>query len=295
MLYSPAAPGLRVLAEDLTFPESPRWFEDALWFVDLFEGAVFRLEPGGQAEVVCHVPGRPSGIGFEPSGRLLVVSMRDRSVLRLDRDGLVLHCDLSGLVPAAPNDMLVDARGWAYVGNLGGDPESGPVASTSLVLIDGHGIATRVGEPLAYPNGMAITSDGSTLVVAESLAARLSAFRIHDDGTLGARRTWAELGPKPPIQSLSAAVTAGSVMPDGIALDARDDAWVANANGAAILVAQGGRVLRTIPVPGRFVYAVALGDQGSTLYLCVAPSARDLQQGARGQGAVLACEIARGR
>jgi sugar lactone lactonase YvrE len=288
-----SARDFHVVADGFTLLESPRWHQDALWFVDVFEGIVLRVDVAGRTEVVCEVEGRPSGLGFDPSGRLLVVSMRNRRVLRLDASGLVTHCDLGDFVSAAPNDMVVDGHGRAYVGNLGGEPEAGPVPLTHLVMVDPEGHASRVGDALAYPNGMAMTVDGSTLIVAESLAARLSAFAIQDNGTLGNRWTWARLGPKPPSTSLAAAVAAQSVIPDGIALDHAGAAWVANANGGVIRVAEGGHILERIAVRGRSVYAVGLGNEGSTLYLCVAPSIPELQQGVRGQAALLACDVSR--
>jgi sugar lactone lactonase YvrE len=197
------------VAVGLTFPEAPRWHDGALWLSDMHAHAVLRLEPAGTPATVAEVPGCPSGLGFLPDGRMLVVSMHDRRVMRLDPDGLREHADLSGLAPWHCNDMAVDANGRAYVGNFGDDSAPpAPPAPTVLIAVEPGGQARLVADELMFPNGIAVSDGGKTLVVAEtrSVPGRLSAFRILPDGGLADRRVLAEFG-------------AGE-LPDGIVLDA---------------------------------------------------------------------------
>ena len=136
------APDLLPFVKGLAFPESPRWHDGALWFSDFYERRVSRVTPDGQVEPVVDVPGQPSGLGWLPDGRLLVVSMNDRRLLRLDGRSLVEVADLSGLAPAPCNDMLVDARGRAYIGNFGFDLQArAPFAPTSLIMVTPDGRA----------------------------------------------------------------------------------------------------------------------------------------------------------
>jgi sugar lactone lactonase YvrE len=155
------------VAGGLTFPEAPRWHDGALWVSDMHAHAVLRLEPAGTPTTVAEVPGCPSGLGFLPDGRLLVVSMHDRRVMRLDADGLREHADLSGLAPWHCNDMAVDANGRAYVGNFGDDSAPpAPPAPTVLIAVEPDGQARVVADELMFPNGIAVSDGGKTLVVA---------------------------------------------------------------------------------------------------------------------------------
>ena len=174
----------------------------------------------GGAEVVCEVEHHPGGLGWLPDGRLLVVSMADRRVLRLEPEGLVEHADLSAVCPGNCNDMVVDARGNAYVGNTGypygyrGQPV--PVrTATRLVLVTPDGEVRPQPGTLMMPNGCAITADGTTLVVAQSHAARLTAYDVAGDGSLHGER-------------LFAALPAGRDNPDGICVDAEGAVWAAD-------------------------------------------------------------------
>lgn len=223
--------------------------------------AVWSVDPeGGEPERVVEVAGRPSGLGWLPDGRLLVVSMAERRVLRLEGDGeLVEHGDLSGLVDHDCNDMVVDGRGNAYVGNAGFDLSARPleVRAAQVVLVRPNGEALVVDDQVVFPNGSVITDDGRTLVVAETFGQRLTAFDAADDGTLSGRRTWAELSGR---------------SPDGICLDAEDAIWVADASSSSCLrVAQGGEVLDEVSVAPQHAFACALGGRdGTTLFVCAA-------------------------
>jgi sugar lactone lactonase YvrE len=220
---------------------------------------VLTVDAAGTVEEVCVVEGRPSGIGWLPDGRMLVVSMNDRRVVRLEPDGtLVEHADLSGLASAPCNDMVVDRPGNAYVGNPGYDMRNppSPLPAAELVLVRPDGSAEVVDRSVMFPNGPAVTPDGSTLIVAETMGQRLSAFAIGDDGTLSNRRTYAELPGRGP---------------DGIALDAEGAVWVADANGSGcVRVREGGEVTDVVDT-GRGCFACALGGPGrTTLFLLTA-------------------------
>jgi sugar lactone lactonase YvrE len=212
-----------------------------------------------------------------PDGSLLAVSMKDRVVLRRHPEGAVkVHADLSGLCPFKANDMVVDDAGRAYVGQFGFDLMAGgdPVATT-LIRVDPDGTASVAAEDMLFPNGMAITPDGETLLVDETLGCRVSAFSIRPDGSLTDRRVWAQLAPTPPA-GLSLAETLGrlGVTPDGCALDAEDHLWIADALAArAVRVAPGGEITDEVRAPNGYgIFACMLGGgDGDTLLLCTAP------------------------
>jgi sugar lactone lactonase YvrE len=197
---------LKTVATNLAFPEGPRWHDGTLWWSDMHGGNVCRLVDG-KTETVCSVGQRPSGLGWLPDGRMLVVSMLDKRVLRLEENGtLGVHADLSALAPRRCNDMVVDSKGGAFVGNFGFDEEAGEKpCGTVLIRVEADGAARIVADDLVFPNGMVITDGGKTLVVAETYAARLTAFDIDETGNLSNRRAWASF--------------AGTVYPDGICLD----------------------------------------------------------------------------
>jgi len=225
----------RVLLDGILFPEGPRWREGKLWFSDMHAHRVMTVDLAGRAEVVVEVPNQPSGLGWLPDGRLLVVSMTDRRLLRLDPGGLTVAADLSALASFHCNDMVVDDRGRAYVGNFGFDLHAeAPFRPAELVLVPPDGPPRVVADDLAFPNGCVITPDGRTLVVGESGGTRLTAFTIAADGSLGERRVWALLE---------------SAVPDGICLDAEGAIWVASPVGNEVLrVQEGGTVLDRVQV-----------------------------------------------
>ncbi len=247
---------LEVLVDGLTFPEAPRWHDGRLWFSDFYAHRVLAAGLDGTVEEVLHVPGQPSGLGWLPDGRLLVVSMLDRRVLRREADGtVVVHADLFPLATGPCNDMVVDGQGRAWVGNFGFDRHVGQEPSTTvLVRVDPDGKVTRAAEDVFFPNGSVITPDGRTLIVGETFGQCLSAWDIGGDGTLSGRRVWADTTPH---------------WPDGICLDAEGAIWVADPRGDVVVrVHEGGRISQRIPT-GRGAFAAMLGGpEGRTLFVC---------------------------
>jgi sugar lactone lactonase YvrE len=223
--------------------------------------AVLRLDPAGGLTTMAEVPGCPSGLGFLPDGRMLVVSMHDRRVLRLDPDGLRQHADLGELATWHCNDMAVDHSGRAYVGNFGDDSAPpAPPKPTVLIAVEPDGQARVVADELMFPNGIVATDGGRILIVAEtrSVPGRLTAFRVLPDGSLTGRRTLAEFG-------------AGE-LPDGIAVDAAGGIWVAMPfSGQVVRLSLDGAVTKRLEVDS--AYAVAIGGpDGGDLFVCTAPS-----------------------
>lgn len=246
-----------ILIEGLRFPEGPRWHAGRLWFSDMHAQQVLAADPDGSMETIVTVPQDPSGLGWLPDGRLLVVSMRDRRLLRLDPGGLVEHADLSKVAPFHCNDMVVDARGRAYVGNFGFDLHGGgePVATT-LALVDPDGRVRIAAENLRFPNGTVITPDGRTLIVGESFGARLTAFDIAEDGSLGGRREWARMQ---------------GAVPDGICLDAEGAIWVASPIGGDVLrLREGGEITHRVEVEHQAFACMLGGPERRTLFICTA-------------------------
>ena len=287
---------LRPVLDRCSYLEGPRWHDGRLWVSDFYTERVIAVDLDGDAapQTVARVPGQPSGLGWLPDGSLLVVSMRDRRVLRV-RDGRTeVHADLSALAPWHLNDMVVDAAGRAYVGNFGFDLMAGATARpTNLVRVDPDGSATVAAEDLMFPNGSVIFPDGATLVVAETLAARLTAFAVDADGALTDRRPWAVLAETPDRDAGGRTGAAGRVAPDGIALDAEGAIWVADAVGRrALRVREGGEIVDEVPGGGLGVFACALGGpDGRTLVLCAAPSFAEHERRDTRDARLLACEV----
>lgn len=250
----------RTLVEGLGYAESPRWHDGELWFVDYFPGRVHVLDPSGVLRTVATVASVPGGLGFLPDGTPLVVAQGEFAVYAISGDGaLRRYADLAKFARGAANDMLVDAQGRAYVGHHGFDFFGGAAPQpSSLLLVETDGTVREVAEGLTFPNGMALTPDGRTLVVAESFAARLSAFDVAPDGSLGPRRDWA--------------VVTGHT-PDGICLDSTGAAWLGSPlSGEFLRVRQGGEVLERVRAgEGRWAVACAIGGTDQrTLYLLTA-------------------------
>ena len=268
----------RLLLDGLVFPEGPRWYEGRLWFSDMHAHEVVAVTTEGERETIVEVPNQPSGLGFLPDGRLLIVSMTDRKLLRLDPDGLWEVADISDHAPYHCNDMVVDADGNAYIGNFGFDLTDGsPPRATTMVKVTPGGESSVVADGLQFPNGAVITPEGDTLIVGESWGQRLTAFDIEADGSLSNQRVWAELG----------------FPPDGICLDADGAIWVAVPTnpGALVRVAAGGEVLERIDVPDMGVYACMLGGAGRrTLFSLEAPTSNP-QPGDPRRGRIRAFEV----
>jgi sugar lactone lactonase YvrE len=252
-----------VLASDLLFPECPRWRAGRLWFSDQYLNRVFSLDETGALEAVATVPNHPSGLGWDAQGRLLIVSMHDRKLLRLEGEQrLVEVANLESYADFHCNDMVVDGKGRAYVGNFGFDLYAGANPSpTRLALVEPTGAVRVVAEDLLFPNGMIITPDETTLIVSETFGARLSAFDIDSDGNLSNRRVWAQL----------------EQAPDGICLDEAGCVWVAAPMkpGGCLRVAEGGEVKERISSDDHGTYACMLGGaDGKTLFTAEAREMR---------------------
>ncbi|MBN8903420.1 MAG: hypothetical protein BGO51_01825 [Rhodospirillales bacterium 69-11] len=249
----------QTLLDGLTFPEGPRWHDGRLWFSDFYSQRVIALGLDGAAETIMRVPNNPSGLGWLPDGTLLVVSMNDRRVMRLQDGALTLHADLGAIAGGPCNDMIVDAAGRAYVGNFGYDRFAGESPrGARLARIDPDGAVSVAAEDLMFPNGTVITPDGRTLIIGETLGNRLTAFTVQSDGRLTDRRVWA---------------VTKDVFPDGICLDADGAIWVADPRGNRVVrVREGGTITDTIPLPDRNAYACMLGGEDRrTLFICTAP------------------------
>lgn len=269
------APAFTPLASGFSFLEAPRWHDGRLWLSDFYTHRVLTVDLAGRVETVAEVPQQPSGLGWLPDGRLLVVSMRDRRLLRREPDGtLVLHADLAGIAGGHCNDMVVDAQGRAWVGNFGFDLMGAATPQrATLARVDPDGRVHAAAEGLCFPNGSAITPDGRTLLVGESFGNRVSAFDIAPDGSLGPRRDWAAFAPLPTATDFMGVLGQLVIAPDGCTLDAEGCLWIADAIGQRVVrVREGGEFVQTLSTAPLGVFACALGgDDGRTLFLCVAP------------------------
>ncbi len=282
-----------MVADGLAFPEAPRWHDGTLWFSDIFGRCVCRLV-GGTVETVAWVDARPSGLGWRPDGTTLVVSMTDRRLLALPGDGgraegatpadgaeaeratpagdgAAVVAELASLTGGDCNDMIVDGAGRAYIGEFGYDYAAGaPRSPAALIVVEPDGRARRAADGLWFPNGMALTDDGRTLLVAETPQSRITAFTVASDGTLSGRRVWAELG---------------DARPDGISLDAAGALWVASPGTGELLRVAEGEVLSVEPAPGGMAQACVLGgSDGHTLFVGRSPTHDEQESGRARRG-----------
>ena len=277
----------------MSYLECPRWHDQRIWFSDFYTYRVYSAaEDGSDVRVEAEVPQQPSGLGWLPDGRLLVVSMRDALVLRRETDGtLTHHADLSGHVTGHPNDMVVDSRGRAFVGEFGFDLMAGADFRTAKLLrVDPDGTVTTAAGDMYFPNGSVITDDG-TLLVDETFGNRVTAFDIAADGTLTNRRTWAKFGELPDGTELEKIFPQGVVAPDGCGLDADGALWIADAIGGRVIRVLGGEITEEIQA-GTGVFACMLGGaDGRTLYMCTAPDfAEEARKNAR-EGSLVAARV----
>jgi sugar lactone lactonase YvrE len=242
---------LTPLVNGFCFGEGPRWFEGLLWFSDMLGEAVHTVDLAGDLTTL-PLPGHsPSGLGFLPDGALLITSIKNRQILRYDGETVTAIADLGDVTPADLGDMVIDGDGRAYVGS---QARTGGV----IVRVDPDGSSTVVADDLDFPNGMVITPDSRTLIVAESIGRRLTAYTIDADGGLGERRVFAAGLDGPP---------------DGIALDVAGGVWVSMtlANQFERIVAgDDGQAVVTdrIEVPDRTAIACTIGGpERKTLFL----------------------------
>jgi sugar lactone lactonase YvrE len=275
--------------------EGARW-HDGDWYVsDLYGPHVLKVSTEGASEIVATVPEQPSGIGWLPDGDLLVVSMKDRRVMRRNAFGVLrVHADVTAVTGSFANDMVVDGLGRAYISNLGFDLFTGePPKPTGVVRVDLDGTAVVASAPLMFPNGLVVTPDNKTLIVAETFGARLSAFSIAADGSLHDQRIWAQGGTAPPWDSVH---TLGQTdfAPDGCVLDAEGCVWAADAmHGRVCRVAEGKGIVAEVKAPdGMGVFSCALGGKnGRQLLLCASPDFDDTKRKAKKEAALYTVEV----
>ena len=247
----------RILMTGLKLGESPRWHDGRLWFSDWGAQEIIALDADGTSEVMLNVASFPFCIDWLPDGRLLVVSASQHALLRREPDGsLVTHADLAGLSERPWNDIVVDGRGNAYVNNIGFDFPDGAVVPGFVAVVTPEGVARPVADGVEFPNGMAVTPDNSTLIVAESYGHRLTAFDIGADGGLSNRRVWADLG---------------DGTPDGICIDAEGAVWYADVpHRRCVRVREGGEVLQNVELDRGCFACMLGGPDRSTLFIVAA-------------------------
>ena len=245
-----------ILLDGLHFPECPRWHDGRLWFSDMHGHRVMTVDLMGRPAVVAELPTQPAGLGWTPDGRLLTVSMLDRRLLRLDGGRWEEVADLSPLASFHCNDMVVDARGRAYVGTFGFDLHAGaPFAPGEIILVEPNGAARVVANDARFPNGMVLPPDGRSLIVAESFGPALRAYDVAADGSLAHGRVWADL----------------SVVPDGICLDAEGGVWIAHAISPEVVrVVAGGGITQRVAVSNPAFACMLGGADRRTLFVLTA-------------------------
>lgn len=249
--------------QGLKFTESPRWHDGRLWFLDIHGKSIKTVELDGTLTTVIDLPFLPNGFGITDDGTLIFGDALARMIYHWDGNTLKATADLTALTVFCLSDGIVDRQGRMYIGDIGYnffDPTNQPVNTCVIVKIEPDGSASVVADQLTFPNGMVITPDGKTLVVAECMAHRLTAFDVDEFGALNNRRVWAEL-PE-------------DTHPDGICLDAEGAIWVANPEGQdnVLRVLEGGHITDRIQV-ATDAFAVALGgDSGRQLFVCTAAS-----------------------
>jgi sugar lactone lactonase YvrE len=258
--------------------ESPRWHGERLYFSDWSAGEVIAVDLAGHSEVIARVKSLPLCSAFLPDGRLVIVSSPDGRLLLREPDGtLVTHADLG---QPGWNDIVIDGRGHAYVNRAGFNPTTGEEFQPGFVfLVATDGLVCQVAEDIAFPNGMAVTADNSTLIVADSYRHNLVAFDIGADGGLSGRRIWAHVG---------------EGVPDGICTDEQNAVWYADVpNQRCVRVAEGGAVLQTVELD-RGGFACALGGPERTTLFIVAAEWQGMtasEMVAPGSGQVLAIGV----
>jgi sugar lactone lactonase YvrE len=269
------SPSATTLVDGRAFLEGPRWHDGAVWVSDMHAQEVLRVTPDGAVQVVARVEGDPSGLGFRADGSLLVVSMRDRRLLRVEGSGPPQQvADCSGVAPFEINDLVVDGRDHAFISQFGFDFHGGaPYRTAPLLRVDPDGSVHEASAGLRMANGLVVTGDGSTLVVAESTGKDLVAFDLAEDGTLSNQRVWAEL----------------PEYPDGICIDGEDGIWIASpVADCCVRVLEGGAVTDVVDFPGRHAIACAIGGgDGHTLFVCTSSTHGEPDQSRAERGAAL--------
>lgn len=287
---------LQMLAGGGTFFEGVRWHEGRWYASDFYAHRVVAVDTDGRMEDVLQLE-QPSGLGWLPDGSLLAVSMTGHKVWRRALDGeLSVHADLSAYSRGEANDMLVDRAGRAYVGHYGYDLMAGePPAEATLIRVDPDGTVAAAAPGLQFPNGTVLTPDGRTLIVAETIAARLTAFTVAPDGSLSDRRVYAQIARSPELGPMDEMLPQVDFAPDGICLDAEGCVWAGDSlHHRCARIAPGGEILQEIPAPdGLVIYGVMLGgDDGRTLLMAAAPDWREDRPEGETASALYTTEVA---
>ncbi|MCU0713417.1 MAG: SMP-30/gluconolactonase/LRE family protein [Pirellula sp.] len=247
----------------IKFTESPRWYNNKIWFIDIHDKSIKTVDLSGTVEKAIDLPFIPNGFGLTPKGDIVVGDAFERKIYHVENGSLQLLADISDRTVFCLSDGIVDSQGRLYVGDIGYnfvDPAAKPVETCVLVLVGTDGKSSVVAKDLCFPNGIVITPDGQTLIVGETIGNRLTAFDINEDGSLRNRRVWAQL-PE-------------SVGPDGICLDAEGGVWCANPEGvdSVVRVIEGGAITDRIKVDTH-AYAVMLGGpERKHLFICTSAS-----------------------
>jgi sugar lactone lactonase YvrE len=286
---------MRTLLEGGAFFESPRWHDGRWWLSDFYRHRVLTVTEDGRSEDVLEVEGQPSGLGWMPDGSLLVVSMRDRRILRWDGSRTTVHAEVAEYCGGHLNDMVVDRHGRAYAGNFGFDLMAFADPQTAnLIRVDPDGSASVAAEDMYFPNGSVITPDGRTLIVGETAGCRYTAFTIEDDGSLSDRRVWAQVAETPEITTFEETIGKLRFGPDGCGLDAEEHIWSADeVNARCARVAPGGAIVDEIAAPeGLNSFACMLGGaDGRTLLMCAAPDFIEQARSAKHEAVLLTTTV----
>jgi sugar lactone lactonase YvrE len=281
----------KLLADNIFFGEAPRWHDGRLWFSDFYDRAVKSVGLDGVVRTEVALDDQPSGLGWSPDGHLLIVAMSSLEIRRKDQDGVHVYAKLAGVARHLANDMVVDARGRAYVGSFGFDihrelEARGAAAlladhpTAPLARVDVDGSVHTAAEDLHFPNGMVITSDGKTLIVAETLGSSLTAFDMDVYGGLKNRRLWAALDGR---------------LPDGICLDADGNIWIANAIAPeCVLIAPGGKVVEIVETGNPCFACMLGGEDGRTLFMLTAPTSNAVHAAAARNGRIMTAYVTTG-
>ena len=282
-----------ILRDGLYFGEGPRWHEGRLWYSDFYDHAVHAIDLDGNDERIVEVESQPSGLGWLPNGDLLVTSMLDRKLMRWNGSELTTHADFGNHFTWHANDLLVDQHGRAYIGNFGfdyevfldeqgieglfADPDS---LTTVMCRVDPDGSINVASDGLIFPNGMVISPGSKTMIVAETLALRLTAFDIAPDGSLSNRRVWADL-------------SAHMAAPDGICLDAEGAVWIANALAPRLMrIGEGGVVIDEVETTMNTYACMLGGPEGKHLFAMTAPTSDSRHAPLAPNGAIEVVQVA---
>jgi sugar lactone lactonase YvrE len=270
------------LGQGLRFPESPRWHDGRLWFIDIHGNAIKSVSLDGDLRTELEFAFKPNGLGFMPDGSVVFSDALNLAMKRWDGSVLHDHASLEGAAVFCLSDANTDTQGRTYVGDIGynfWNPDAAPVDTCVIARIDADGAVCKVAEGLEFPNGIVFAPDGKTLIVAETNAFRLTAFDVDAVGNLSNRRVYATL-PE-------------GVQPDGICLDAEGAVWLANpaGNPAVLRVREGGEVTDRIALDAH-AYAVMLGGpNGSNLFICTSASHDPAEIASKSSAQILVTEV----